>query len=142
MTVSTPTRPMPIADPDTQPFWDGCARGVLLAQRCTECKTWRWPPMAFCPACHVEGGEWVELPGTGTVATFVVVHRSFHPAFVAPYVIAHVVLDGTDGVAILRSNILGVEPDEVAVGMAVTVDFENTPGLPLFVRADQGKASA
>ena len=130
-------RPVPMADVDSRPFWEGCARRVLLAQRCERCDAWRWPPMAFCPSCHTRGGAWIALPGTGTVATFAVAHRAFHPGFAdeIPLVIALISLDGTDGGVLLRSNVIGCDPGDVAIGMRVTVTFRDVAAdiaLPLF----------
>ena len=34
---SAPDKPVPEPTPDTQPFWDGCARGELVLQRCRGC---------------------------------------------------------------------------------------------------------
>ena len=65
--------------------------------------------MAFCPFCRHRGGEWIKLPGTGAVQSFVVVHRAFDPAFAGqvPYVVAHVALDGAvdPTVGYLQQNI-------------------------------------
>jgi uncharacterized OB-fold protein len=122
----TAALPLPVADADSDPFWAACREGHLAAQRCPSCGRFRWPPMEFCPWCHHHGGDWVALPGTGTVRSFVVVHRAFDPAFDdrVPYVVAHIALDGADSVTIV-ANVVGHSADAVAVGQRVAVEFVN-----------------
>jgi len=130
-------KPLPIPDYDTQPFWDATREHRLVAQQCGNCKTWRWPPRSVCPACHSDQVEWRALPGTGTVRSYVVMHRAFHPAFAdeVPYVVANVVLDGAEGKVVLSSNLVGVPSEEVQVGQRVEVFFEDASpelALPMF----------
>ncbi|MGZ9220094.1 MAG: zinc ribbon domain-containing protein, partial [Candidatus Binatia bacterium] len=39
-------KPLPRTDVDTQPFWDACKLHQLRAQRCSDCRQFRWPPQA------------------------------------------------------------------------------------------------
>ncbi|HEY4200643.1 MAG TPA: OB-fold domain-containing protein [Devosiaceae bacterium] len=116
--------PLPTPDADSEPFWAACRAGHLSAQRCPECERFRWPPMEYCPFCHTRGGDWVALPGTGTVSSFVIPHRAFDPAFEdrVPYIIAHIALDGAEGVTII-SNVEADPIDSIAVGQRVVVEF-------------------
>jgi len=130
-------KPLPIADPDSQPFWDACKRHELTAQRCRGCGRWRFPPRGVCPSCYSWEADWLPLPGTGNVQTFVVPHRAFSPAFSdeLPYVVAHVVLDDTDGNVVMIGNLLGCQWTDVQVGMPVRVNFEDATeevALPKF----------
>jgi hypothetical protein len=72
------------------------------------------------------------VSGRGTVHTYTVVHRAFHPWFVerVPYVVALVDLD--EGPR-LMTNIVA-EPETVAIGTRVDVTFERHGDitLPLF----------
>ena len=87
----------PQADEDSQFYWDGLRDGRLLVQRCTECRSHRFPPMPACPSCAAPGGEIVELEPRGTIYSWIVVHRAFTPAFRddVPYVVA--VIDLPEG---------------------------------------------
>ena len=91
--------------------------------------------MEFCPHCHHDGGDWTNLPGTGVVRAFVVVHRALDPGFEdqIPYVVAHVALDGADGVTIIGNVI--ADPD-VSVGDRVAVEFHDAGpvAMPRFRR--------
>ena len=116
--------PIPTPDADSERFWAGCREGHLSAQRCPVCARCRWPPTEFCPRCHHDGGEWIDLPGTGVVRAFVIVHRAFDPGFedMVPYAVAHIALDGAEGVTII-SNVVADPRRDVAVGDRVTVEF-------------------
>lgn len=103
------------------PFWDAVARHELHLQRCTGCGTWRMPPGPMCPSCRSTEHEWVPASGRGTIHSWVTYNESPHPAFEAPYSVVLVELD--EGVRIV-SNPAGIEPDELQVGMAVEVTFE------------------
>lgn len=75
-------------------------------------------------------------PG-GLIASFVVAHRSFHPAFggKVPYVVAEIIVDGTANEMALLSNVVGSRWTEVRVGQRVRVLFEdvtNDVTLPKF----------
>lgn len=136
-------KPLPLLDADNKPFWDACAAHRLVAQRCADCGSWRWPPCGVCPACRSWRAEWVGLSGHGVVSSFVIVHRPAHPGFAdrLPYSVALVTLDGTGGGVVMVTNIDGCPPGEVTVGMAVRVVFHDMRGdfvLPTFVPAQDG----
>ena len=133
--MSSVTRPVvPVANADTQPFWEGCARGVLLLQRCGACQSYRHPPSPICPQCLSDRHEWVEASGRGTVYTFVVVRETRARGWdkLVPYVVAVVTLE--EGPRML-TNITNVAPEEVKIDMPVAVTFGEVDGptkLPLF----------
>lgn len=116
--------PLPTPDEDSAPFWAACREGHLAVQSCPACRRFRWPPMEYCPRCHQQGGDWAALPGTGAVRAFVVVHRAFDPGFEdkVPYVVAHIALDGAEGVTII-GNVVADPERPVAVGDRVAVEF-------------------
>jgi uncharacterized OB-fold protein len=67
-------------------------RGV----RCPSCRNVLVPPRAFCEACFVRTGEWVDVPDTGVLKACSVVHIEFIGQRVPPpYVYAEIILDGT-----------------------------------------------
>ena len=77
------------------------------------------------------GTEWVAVSGRGTVTTWVVFHRKYFEAFAAdlPYHVVRVQLD--EGPR-LTANLVGVRNDEIRVGMAVEVVFDDvTPEITL-----------
>lgn len=107
---------------ETAPFWDGCAAGRLVLPRCNDCGAFVWYPRSLCPACGGRALTWTELSGRATVHACTVMRRglgAYRDA--APYSVAYVELD--EGPRIL-TNIVGIEPDEVHIGMAVSVVFD------------------
>ena len=121
MTVNA--KPLPPINPATQPFWDACAQGRLLLQRCGDCGHLQFYPRLLCAACGSRNLEWAEASGRGTVKTFTIIRRAVSAAFEpdAPYVVALVELE--EGPT-LMSNIIGWELARVAIGQPVRVAFE------------------
>ncbi len=121
---------------ETAPFWDACARHRLVLPRCESCGEMIWYPRLVCPSCGGTTVTWVEASGRGTVYSFSVVRKG-QGAYrdVAPYVLAYVELE--EGPRVM-TNIVGVDPDEVHVGQAVRVVFDDTgdgDALPRFTPA-------
>ena len=112
--------PLPRPTPLSRPFWDGCNEGELRVQRCEDCGTHVFIPNFVCTSCFSESLEWVVSSGKGTVYSWTVVHRPQRPSFRCPYAVAIVELE--EGYHML-SNLLGVDPEAVAVGMPVEVEF-------------------
>lgn len=127
-----PEKRFPEPPEESQPFFDAARDGRLLIQRCGSCSRHQFYPRTLCVHCGAPGVEWVEASGRGTVHTFTVVHRGI-PGWVeeGPYVAAVVDLD--EGVR-MTSNVVGVDPGQVSVGMAVEATFvdEGAFVLPRF----------
>ena len=75
-------------------FFDGCAEGQFLLQKCGAHGHLQYPPGPLCRQCRSPITQWVQAAGEGTVEAFSVVHRAPMPAFNAylPYMIAVVKL--------------------------------------------------
>ena len=116
-------KPLPPINPASQPFWDACAQGRLLLQRCGDCGHLQFYPRLLCAACGSRTLGWAEASGRGTVKTFTIIRRAVSAAFEpdAPYVVALVELQ--EGPT-LMSNIIGCDPASVAIGQPVQVAFE------------------
>lgn len=115
-------------DPVTENFWLAAKEGRLTAAQCGDCGIFRMPPSPYCPACRSKAVQWPELPGTGTIFSFAICRRS--PIQGVPdftYVPVIVDIDGAPGVRLV-TNLVGVEPDKVAIGMRVQVDFSPING--------------
>ena len=127
-----PRRPRRAMSQDTQFFWNGVRSGELLIQRCSSCGELRHPPRPMCPSCRSMDWDTVPASGRGEVYSYVVYHHPLVPPFEAPYVVALIELE--EGVRMI-SNVVGVDPHEVAIGMPVEVTFEAVDDeltLPLF----------
>lgn len=122
-------RPMPTPSPLSQPFWKATKEGRLVIQRCTQCGEYVWTPQMACRKCLTETLEWKQVSGRGTIHTFTVMHRAANPAFKAPYTI--VVVDLEEGPRIL-SDLIGIDPKDVRIGMPVEVSFEDAGPVGLY----------
>ena len=96
------------------------------------------PPTPFCPECQSQNRKWPELPGTGTVFSFAICNRSPFPD-VPDFVYVPVVvdLDGAPG-ARLVSILVGMNAEDVKIGMKVKVDWNPIKDewvLPIFRQA-------
>jgi hypothetical protein len=125
---------MPIANADTKPFWDGCARAEFLLQRCAACQAYRHPPSPICPKCLSDECAWIPASGYGTVYSFTVVREQSARGWDAmvPYVLT--VVELAEGPHVL-TNLTNVTPEEVRIGLPVEVTFtelEDGSTLPLF----------
>ena len=113
-------RPRPAQSPDNAFFWQGVAAGELRIQRCTGCKALRHPPGPMCPRCHSLDWDYLAASGRGHVYSFVVAHHPPVPPFSYPNAIALIELDeGTR----LVSNLVGIDPADIAIGLRVRVEF-------------------
>lgn len=98
---SHPQFPIPVADADTQAFWDGCGRGELWIQRCASCQRWLWQPRPICSHCQTPDPVWTQVSGDGRVASWTVIRPPTLPAYSekVPFVVLLVRLD--EGVRLL-----------------------------------------
>ncbi|GAC1599103.1 MAG: OB-fold domain-containing protein [Acidimicrobiales bacterium] len=133
MTV-TATRLEPPITETSGPFWEATRTRQLLLQWCTSCERAIWYPRETCPSCMGQSLEWRPASGAGVVYAVTVEHKSMVPsmAALAPYTV--VLVDLAEGVRML-SSVVGCPPDEVHVGMAVAVTWEELSdgrNLPMF----------
>lgn len=124
--------PLPEPDSFARPFWDACERFQLEVPMCLSCGHLFLPGAVNCPECWSEDLGTRTLSGIGTVFTFAVYRRTYHPAIPAPYVVALVELH--EGLRLV-SNIVGCVPEDVQIGMTVQVKFEREGNftLPRFI---------
>ena len=123
MTNESPVvpRPAPLLTEDNAVFWDAAREGRLVAQRCGSCGRLRHPPRPMCPDCHSLDVEVITLSGRGTLYSYAILHHPRHPAFDYPVLVALVELD--EGVRMV-SNLVGLTPSDVEIGMVLEVEFE------------------
>ncbi|MGO9927962.1 MAG: Zn-ribbon domain-containing OB-fold protein [Mycobacterium sp.] len=122
---SDPLRPQtgPVPHASSQPsvpFWQGCQSGELRYQRCEACGLSNFPPTEHCRQCLSSELRWQQSNGRGEIYSWTVVHRPVTAEFEPPYAPAIITLD--EGYQML-TNVVGVAPDELAIGMRVQVQF-------------------
>src|ERR1700759_2387305 len=114
------TRKLPALTPDTAPFWQGGAQGVLQIYFCSACGRYFHPPNPLCPNCTSFDVAPRAVSGRGRVLTFTINRYAWTAELSQPYVVAIVELAEQTGLRLL-SNIIGSDPDKVTIDMPVTV---------------------
>lgn len=122
-------------DWETRAYWEGCGRHELVLQRCRDCGVVQHRPRALCVSCFSDAIDHFVASGRGVVHTFSVTNQNGLPAFreACPYVLAYVALE--EGPQ-LMTNIVGCDPADVHIGMAVEVEFSDVES-----KGDEGPAA-
>lgn len=123
--MSTPVAsvepPAPQIDPDSAGYWRGLAEHEVRLPRCSQCGKVRFPPLDACPYCGEPGGEETVMSGMGTVYSFIVLHRTFHPAFEADLPFAIAVVDLEEGPRVAAR--IEAPPEAVSIGLRVGATY-------------------
>lgn len=137
MTLDKPFRALPKVTDANAHFWRGGEHGRLQFLRCTPCGTWIHPTSPRCPACLSKQLEVQAVSGRATVLTYTFNHQPWVPSPDHPYPIAIVGIEEQEGVR-LMTNLVNLANEDVAIGLAVQVVFEQHEDvwLPLFEPVD------
>jgi uncharacterized OB-fold protein len=129
-------RLLPRLEPENEFFWTSGADGVLRFLRCAACRTYVHPPSPVCPECLSRDLAPETVSGRATLVAHTLNVHGWIPGS-EPYLIGLVAIDEQPDVR-LTTNLVGVEPEDVATGMALEVTFEPNDDvwLPLFRPAD------
>jgi uncharacterized protein len=73
--AGAPSLPVPLPDEDSAPYWAALREHRIVLQRCASCGEIRAPRMPGCPQCGSEHFSEVAVRGTGTIYSWVVIHR-------------------------------------------------------------------
>ena len=115
---------LPALDAHTRDFFTA---GVLTLQQCTRCGHVQHPPDDVCEACgSFDFGRCVSA-GNGRIESVAVVVQAVHPQLAdrVPYAIVLVSIADASGI-LLAGNVVGKDPEAVAIGDRVRVVFEET----------------
>jgi uncharacterized OB-fold protein len=135
-------RLLPRLADDVAFYWTSGADGTFRLLRCQDCGYFIHPPSPVCPRCLSRHLSPEVVSGQGRLESFTVNYQEWIPGS-EPYIIAWVSVDEQPELRI-TTNLVGVEPEDVTIGMPVRVVFEQNDDvfLPLFTPADaQGEAS-
>jgi uncharacterized OB-fold protein len=119
------TRPIPVPNEWTKPFWDAARRGILELQRCQSCGHFQHPPYATCTQCVATDLRFEPVRGIGTIYAYTIMYHTGDKRFASavPYASIIVELDDAPG-ALLAGNLLEAPYTEAKVGRRVEVIFE------------------
>ena len=122
-----PSPPRRVAAVEDQPFWDAIDAGTFVLARCT-CGTY-YARLQACLQCGADANAltWVPVSGRGSVRTFVVFDKPYHPYFEErlPYVVAVVSLE--EGPEI-TTNIIDSDVSAITIGMPVHIVISDRGG--------------
>ncbi len=98
--------------------------GQFLGTVCPTCDIVYVPPRLYCEQCFAHLEEWINVPSTGWVYTFTLVHLDLDGnPLPDPRLIAFIQLDGTDGGLVHMLD--DIDPEQVYVGMPVEAVFKD-----------------
>ena len=119
---AAPSKPVPIPDELSAPYWEAAGEGRLALQRCLNCGEHQFYPRPFCLACRGSELEWVQATGRGRLHTFSVVHRTADRAFAGdvPYAFGVVELDEGPRLTV---NVVDTPLEELRCDLPVRVVF-------------------
>lgn len=119
------TRPVPVPNQWTKPFWDAAKRETLAIQRCQSCRHFQHPPYATCLKCMGIDLKFEAVRGTGSIYAYTIMYHTGDKRFAAvvPYASIIVELDDAPG-ALLASNLMDAPYTEAKVGRRVEVLFQ------------------
>lgn len=119
-TQVVPAPPNRVVSVEDQPFWDALDAGNFVVAHCP-CDAYYARSQA-CLQCGADAHAltWVPASGRGTVRTFIVFDKPYHPYFTdrLPYVVAVVALE--EGPEI-TTNIIDTDVANVTIGMPVRI---------------------
>lgn len=119
------TRPKPVPNEWTRPFWEAARQGRLELQRCQSCKAFQHPPYATCVKCVSVDLRFEQVSGRGSIHAYTIMYHTGDKRFASavPYASIIVELDEAPG-AYMAGNLVGVPHTEAKVGRRVEVTFE------------------
>jgi uncharacterized protein len=117
---------LPVVNDANRPFWDGGLAGELRFQRCDACRHLRYPISSICPRCLSPEATWTPVSGRGTVLTYAIFDRAYHPSREGriPYVVALVQLE--EGPRMF-GDLVDAAPADVSIDAPLEVTFDPAP---------------
>lgn len=131
--MTTPsTHPIPQADDESAPFYQGARERKLMLMRCRDCGAWRLPSRPRCPDCWSTATEWAQASGRGTLYSFGIMHQKF-PGFEDDVPYNYAVVELEEGPRIV-TNIVGADNAALRCDMPVVAVFDDVSDDTTLVR--------
>jgi uncharacterized protein len=130
-------RPLPAVTELTAPFWAAARQHRLVAQRCADCQTLRFPPERACFECGSTSSNWESLSGRATLYSWTVGYPPLLPYFARLAPVPVVAVELEEGPRMV-SRLPDVSVGEYQIGMPLQADFEDiddTLSLVVFRKA-------
>jgi len=110
----------PRITPTGRPFWQALREGEIRLQRCNACGDYVFYPRVICPGCSSRDLEWRPVSGRAKLYTYTVTEPGKGAR--GGEILAIVELEEGPRMA---STLVGVDPDEVHIGMELDPVFDN-----------------
>ena len=127
-------KPLPQPTPRTQPFWDALKAHRVDIQQCDDCQHWIFFPRLHCTRCFSHSLTWKTVSGEGELLTYTLSRVPTLPELAdeMPQKLAVIRLDEGPH---LNTTLVGLEEDEIRVGMRVSPVFDDiVPGETTLLR--------
>ncbi len=130
--TDTLSKPLPLPDDLTRPFWDAARERRLEIQRCSACGYYNHPPRPLCDSCGLEDLAFEPVSGRGSIYSYTVMRQRNVKGFEndVPYVNVIVELD-EQPMLFMITYMPGSESDRVRIGQRVQVVYEERDGVVL-----------
>jgi len=124
MTNQNYSKPLPLINERSRPFWNAAKDKILQLPQCKYCLHIRSQFEDFCPKCGSELFTWKTLSGNGIIWSNCIFYQKYFPEFEEdlPYGVIMVELD--EGPRLI-SNIINQGQAEIKVGLRVKAYFED-----------------
>ena len=104
------TRPIPVPNEWTKPFWDAAKAGVLKLQRCQTCGHFQHPPYPTCVNCVGIDLAFEPVSGTGTIYAYTIMYHTGDKRFASAVPYASIIVELDDAPGALAGMSAGTEP--------------------------------
>lgn len=127
-----PTKPIPLSDELTRPFWDAAGQHRLEIQRCSPCGYYNHPPKPLCDRCGSEELAFEAVSGKGAIYSYTVMRQRNVRGFQdeVPYLNVIVELD-EQPMLFMITNLMGAGLDDAKIGQRVEVTYEERDEVTL-----------
>lgn len=120
--------PKPVADQDTQPYWDAATERRLLVPRCGACGRWIWQPAPLCPSCGTADPVWTEVTGAGVVMSWTVIHPPVLPAWADDVPFTVLLVELSESVRMV-GRLVDADAAALSIGSPVALRWHDEAGL-------------
>ncbi|WP_313801859.1 OB-fold domain-containing protein [Sphingobium sp.] len=124
--TNSPERPLPLPDPLSEPFWAAARRHELHMQTCDACGRMAYPPEIACRACGGTELRFTPVSGRAALHSWTVLHDPPSPGFRdrLPVILAVVELE-EQARLLMSSDLVGIAPEALRIGLALEARFED-----------------
>ncbi len=135
------SKPIPVPNELTAPFWDAAKEHRLAIQRCRKCGYFNHPPKPLCDKCASEDLAFEAVSGKGKIYSYTFMRQRNVPGFEddVPYLNVIIELDEQPQLFMI-TNLRGAGAEQIKIGQRVEVVFEEIAGglmLPQFKPANR-----